>query len=76
LVVVSVDPVERARIVSILHVTMLLLSTPFGWLAGNAAALDHRLPFVINIGLLILGFILVLRRGSEAGHRDAAPAVQ
>ncbi|NLY52392.1 MAG: MFS transporter [Firmicutes bacterium] len=76
LVVISVDPVERARIVSILHVSMLLLSTPFGWLAGNAAELDHRLPFVINIALLILGFILVLRRGSEAGRMDPAPAVQ
>ncbi|NLJ68260.1 MAG: MFS transporter [Firmicutes bacterium] len=76
LVVVSVDSVERARIVSILHVTMLLFSAPFGWLAGNAAELDHRLPFVINIVLIALGFVLMLKTSGQAGQRDASPAAR
>ncbi len=76
LVVVSVDSVERARIVSILHVAMLLFSTPFGWLAGSFAELDHRLPFVINIVLLTLGFVLMLQTGREAGRRGTISAVR
>ncbi|HHV93514.1 MAG TPA: MFS transporter [Firmicutes bacterium] len=76
LVAVSVDPEERARIVSILHVCMLLLSTPFGWLAGHAAELDHRLPFALNTVLLILGFLLMLHVGSRAEQGKGAHAVQ
>ncbi|NMB47035.1 MAG: MFS transporter [Firmicutes bacterium] len=72
LVVISVDPEERARIVSILDVIMLSLTSPFGWLAGLAAEVDQRLPFLISIGLFLLGVVLVSLASSKEGKITAA----
>ena len=73
LVVISVDAQERARIVSILNVIMLTFTSPFGWLAGVSAEMDQRLPFLINIGLLIVGIVLISRAGGK--KRDVTTAV-
>jgi MFS family permease len=59
LVVRSIDRQERARIVSIMNVIMLTCTSPFGWLAGILAEMDQRLPFLINMGLILIGAILV-----------------
>lgn len=58
LAVVTVSPEERARIMAIIYSITLIISSPFGWIAGNLSAVNRSLPFVLNIVLYILGFIL------------------
>ncbi len=72
LVVTTVDPQERARIMSILYVIMITLTSPFGWLAGLSAELDQRLPFLLNIGLFLLGAALVYQAGRSARKVETA----
>jgi MFS family permease len=56
--VVMVDPKERARIIAVLYVIVLAMTSPFGWIAGTLSSIDRRLPFMLNITLLFLGIIL------------------
>lgn len=56
--VVMVDPKERARIIAILYVIVITLTSPFGYIAGILSGINHILPFVMNIVFLFLGLIL------------------
>ncbi len=55
LVVLVIDPKERARIMAIIYVIMILFTSPFGWIAGQMSQTDRILPFVLNIALYGLG---------------------
>jgi len=59
LVTNSIDPRERARIRSLFTTIILAISGPFGYFAGVLSDTDRRLPFTLNIVLLI-GMVLVL----------------
>jgi MFS family permease len=74
LTALTIDPRERARIQSILYVTIILLTSPFGWIAGTLSAFDKNLPFVLNIGLFALGAALAYIAGQAAQRRLAAEA--
>ena len=58
--VIIVDPKERARIMAIVYVMMILATSPFGWIAGQLSQLDRNLPFVLSIALYGLGGLLTL----------------
>jgi MFS family permease len=64
--VVTIDAKERARILSILSVGIILLTSPFGWIAGNLSTINKDLPFVLNIGLFILGALLAYLAGRSS----------
>ena len=53
MVVLTIDARERARIQSILAVGIILVTSPFGWIAGNLSELNKILPFVLNIALFM-----------------------
>lgn len=57
LTVITVDPKERARIMAILHVIMIGLTSPFGWIAGLLSEKWRGLPFVLNLILFVIGAI-------------------
>jgi len=59
LVVDSVDPHERAGIMGIFNVSMLLIASPFGWLAGIMSERSRYLPFYFLMVLAVAGIILV-----------------
>jgi MFS family permease len=61
MVVVTVDAKERARILSILYVTVIVLTSPFGWIAGALSSIDRIFPFVLNMVLLTVGAFLTWR---------------
>jgi Na+/melibiose symporter-like transporter len=63
LTVVTIDPEERARILSIIFVVVILLSSPFGWIAGTLSGINKSLPFFLNIGLFTLGAVLTYAAG-------------
>jgi MFS family permease len=58
LIATSVDPKERARIMAILYMVVIGLTSPFGWIAGQISSIDRSLPFMLNIGLFTAGGIL------------------
>ncbi len=66
LIVLTIDAEERARIQSILYVAVIIITTPFGWIAGNLSALNKTLPFILNLVLFIAGGILAWMAGKAA----------
>ena len=74
MVVLTIDPKERARIQSIMYVCIILISSPFGWIAGNLSSINKSLPFVLNIGLFIIGAVLVYLAGNASQKRQVMEA--
>ena len=58
LLVLVVDPAERARIMAMLYVVVIVLTSPFGWIAGQASEINRTLPFVLNIAFYGVGLLL------------------
>jgi hypothetical protein len=63
--VLTVSAEERARIQSILYVGIILLTSPFGWIAGMLSEIDKDLPFMLNIVLFAMGATLAYVAGSQ-----------
>jgi hypothetical protein len=59
LLALSMESAERARITAMVFVTLILVISPFGWIAGQLSALDRALPFALNAVLFALGILLV-----------------
>jgi Na+/melibiose symporter-like transporter len=74
MVVLTVDAKERARIQSILYVIVILLTSPFGWIAGNLSAMNKNLPFYLNLSLFIIGTILAYFAGQAAQDKEVMEA--
>jgi len=74
MVVLTIDQKERARIQSILYVGIILITSPFGWIAGNLSALDKSLPFILNIAMFAAGAVLAYLAGNAAQKRLAITA--
>ncbi len=55
LVAIHVDPSERSNIMALLQTTVMLVSVPFGYIGGVLSDISRALPFVLIIGLLLLG---------------------
>lgn len=72
MVVLTIDSKERARIQSILHVGIILLSSPFGWIAGMLSERNKGLPFILNIFLFAAGVVLATLAGNASQKRAAA----
>ena len=58
LLVLAVDAKERSRTLAILYTTVIVFTSPFGWIAGQISDLDRRLPFALLIALLATGGLL------------------
>ena len=59
LLALSMESNERARVSAMVYVALIVLISPFGWIAGQLSALDRSLPFALNMGLFAIGIILV-----------------
>ncbi|HCS40030.1 MAG TPA: MFS transporter [Anaerolineaceae bacterium] len=75
LIVLTIDAEERARIQSILYVAVIIITTPFGWIAGNLSAMNKSLPFILNLVLFGLGGVLAWLAGREDKSRKNSPSV-
>jgi MFS family permease len=69
MVVLTIDPKERARILSILYVGVILLTSPFGWIAGTLSEVNKDLPFILNILLFVAGAFLAFLAGKASQER-------
>lgn len=66
----NVNPTERARIMSLIYVVMLGVSSPFGFVAGKMSEINRRLPFLLNVALfLLMGLIVAIER--RAGRKSS-----
>ena len=74
----TIDPKERARILSILYVGIILLTSPFGWIAGTLSEVNKDLPFILNISLFSIGALLAYLAGkaSQEGLKVEAAVLQ
>lgn len=60
MVVINVDAQERARISALMFLSVIVFTTPFGWIAGQLSEINRVLPFVLNMALYLIGGGLVL----------------
>jgi hypothetical protein len=60
LVAIHVDPEERARVLGLLQMTVMLLSAPFGWIAGALSDVSRNYPFALNLVMIVLGIVATL----------------
>ncbi|HEY3342209.1 MAG TPA: hypothetical protein VGK81_09335, partial [Anaerolineae bacterium] len=70
LVVVTVDPTERARIMAILSVIMLVFTSPFGWIGGQLSQINRSLPFMLNIVLFAASALLAFIATRYISHNQ------
>ncbi len=75
MIVLTINPKERARIQSIMYVGIILITSPFGWIAGNLSAIDKVMPFILNIALFAIGSVLAYLAGNAAQKRLAATSI-
>ncbi len=54
---------ERARVSAMVYVTLIVFTSPFGWIAGQLSALNRSLPFALNMVLFAIGMVLVWLAG-------------
>ncbi len=75
MVVITVDPAERARILAILYVIVIVFTSPFGWIAGQLSAHDRTFPFILNLVVLSVGACLVLLAARVTKENEAEEAL-
>ena len=59
LLALSMESDERARVSAMVYVALIVLISPFGWIAGQLSAIDRSLPFALNMALFGIGIVLV-----------------
>jgi Na+/melibiose symporter-like transporter len=59
LLALSMESDERARVSAMVYVALIVLISPFGWIAGQLSAADRSLPFALNMALFALGIVVV-----------------
>jgi Na+/melibiose symporter-like transporter len=72
----TVDPKERARIQSIIFMGIILITSPFGWIAGTLSEFNKNLPFVLNILFFAAGGVLAYIAGQASKKRLAVAAIE
>jgi len=60
LLALSVNPEERARILAIVHMIIMAITSPFGWIGGMLSDISRNLPFAMNLCLLAAGFCVTV----------------
>ena len=60
LVAIHVNPDDRSRVMALLQTTVMLVSVPFGYIAGALSDINRTLPFALTMALLLLGLVATL----------------
>jgi MFS family permease len=66
MLVLTIDAKERARIQSLLSMGILLIASPFGWIAGVLSDHNKSLPFILNIVLFAAAAVLAALAGKAS----------
>jgi MFS family permease len=73
LLAVSMESHERARVTAMVYVALILVISPFGWIAGQLSAIDRALPFALNMVLFAIGAGLVWWIGRTISFTQVTP---
>lgn len=74
--VVTVDAEDRARIMSLVYVVVIAVTSPFGWISGLLSGMNKTYPFILNLFLFAIGAFLVYRAAIYSNRkRDQQQAV-
>jgi MFS family permease len=76
LLALSMESDERARVSAMVYVALIVLISPFGWIAGQLSALDRALPFALNMFLFAIGIVIVWVIGHPRFLTTPQPAQQ
>ena len=76
LMALSMESDERARISAMVYVALIVLISPFGWIAGQLSALNRSLPFALITGLFTVGVVLVWLIGRPGFLAEPNPATE
>ena len=57
MIAIHAEPEERSRIMAMLNTAVLLVSAPFGIIAGRVSEISRALPFVLSMVLLTIGVL-------------------
>jgi MFS family permease len=76
LLAVSLESNERARVSAIVYLALIVLISPFGWIAGQLSGMNRSLPFALNAVLFAMGLVLVWFIGRPGFLRAESQAVQ
>jgi hypothetical protein len=60
IIAIHVNPNERARIMAIRWMFMMIVTAPFGWIGGILSDISRNLPFVLNMVILAVGIVITL----------------
>ena len=74
LMTLSMESNERARVSAMVYVVLIVVISPFGWIAGQLSAMDRSLPFALNTGLFAIGILLVWLFGRTEFSGSTSPA--
>jgi MFS family permease len=72
----SMESNERARVSAMVYVVLIVLISPFGWIAGQLSALDRSLPFALNMGLFAVGILLIWLIGRPGSLNSTSQATE
>lgn len=72
LVALHVDAGERSRVMALQRTAVMLVTAPFGWIAGWLSGMDRSWPFLLTSGLLVLGLALTTKAPVPPPERDPA----
>lgn len=72
MIVVTIDAQERARIMALLFLVVIIFTTPFGWIAGKLSEMNRVLPFLLNLGLYLTGAFLVFMASRQTAREEKA----
>jgi MFS family permease len=75
LITISIASEERARINAILSMVVILLTSPFGWIAGQLSEINRIFPFILSIVLYIVGMGLVSLAWRLRGSGDRSSVI-
>ena len=60
LTTIFIEKQERSRLISLIYIIMIAISTPFGWISGALSEWNRRSPFFMNIILYAICLVLVV----------------
>ncbi len=60
LTTIFIEKQERSRLISLIYIIMIAISTPFGWISGALSEWNRRSPFFMNIILYVICLVLVI----------------
>ncbi len=76
ILVIAVDFRERARIMALIHTSVILFTSPFGWVAGTLSEIQRIFPFLINISLFVIGAALTVILAAQLKEEEPGIKVE